>query len=104
SRRRPTSFSRDWSSDVCSSDLTRRTAVMAGNAAARPLLHASFGRGTVADDFYLSTPAPAFDPAKLITVNGYRFVPASAAVEADRSEEPRVGPARSEPRRGRQRR
>lgn len=37
----------------------------------------------MADDFYLSTPDHAFDPAKSINVNGYRFVPASAAVEAD---------------------
>src|SRR5690606_39928073 len=45
SRRRHTRFSRDWSSDVCSSDLRRRTAGSgrAGGAAAEPAVDARAG-------------------------------------------------------------
>src|SRR6266511_1007601 len=36
SRRRHTRFSRDWSSDVCSSDLVAHPGAVSGRAAARP--------------------------------------------------------------------
>src|SRR5690606_24237921 len=56
SRRRHTRFSRDWSSDVCSSDLTLTLAVMARtrllyrlrDANARPWIHPAAGLLTLA--------------------------------------------------------
>src|SRR5690606_40831058 len=87
SRRRHTRFSRDWSSDVCSSDLARRG-----------------GKGPVGDDrpgggddrpgWWVTTVGRHRLPGKSVTTNG-RHPPydqrSSPTIQLIRSEERRVG-------------
>src|SRR5690606_40840985 len=91
SRRRHTRFSRDWSSDVCSSDLPHQLALGVGRQLiVEPAQYAFFGTGVVvlhkgAGD---RQPKPFKALAEFLLVIAFHE---PAAIVFERSEERRVG-------------
>src|SRR5690606_39492778 len=82
SRRRHTRFSRDWSSDVCSSDLSEADSVTMWVDPADVSSEAALGAGTTVSGFDLQIAYLSL--AKFLT-------PDSSFAAFDRSEERRVG-------------
>src|SRR5690606_28654921 len=79
SRRRHTSFSRDWSSDVCSSDLSAVEATGGRRRAARPLSGSARDAGRLRR-IAVATTVPAASGAALAPAPGYPEPPATRTV------------------------